>query len=167
MVTDGFPARRPTCPNWGKFICCLWLTCPGWFGMKGLLKLAPLPPPGPNFSWGICLYKLCGCACLSWLNCCKHRKNRQIYIFLQNSIISMAIKVKVAFFQKLTFVFQISQNYSRKLSWPWNLSKLFTDMGGNFHFQAQNSFLDYFFWEIWKTTLSEKKAPLVQPGCPS
>ena len=81
MVTDGFPARRPTCPNWGKFICCLWLTCPGWFGMKGLLKLAPLPPPGPNFSWGICLYKLCGCACLSWLNCCKQRKHLSNIVF--------------------------------------------------------------------------------------
>ena len=28
------------------------------------------------------------------------------------------------------------------------LNKLFTDMGGNFKFQAQDSFLEYIFWEI-------------------
>ena len=51
--------------------------------------------------------------------------------------------VKVAFFQKVRFVFQISQkNYSKKLSWAWNLNKLFTNMGGNFKFQAQDSFLE-------------------------
>ena len=37
----------------------------------------------------------------------------------------------------------ISQkNYSKKLSWAWNLNKLFTDMGKNFKFQAQDSFLE-------------------------
>ena len=48
-------------------------------------------------------------------------------------------------FQKVIFVFQISQSppqkYSKKLSWAWNLNKLFTDMGRNFKFQT----LDYFF----------------------
>ena len=34
------------------------------------------------------------------------------------------------------------KNYSKKLSWAWNLDKLFTDMGGNFKFQAQDSFLE-------------------------
>ena len=54
--------------------------------------------------------------------------------------------LKVAFFQKVRFVFQISQSpkkiISKKLSWAWNLNKLFTDMGGNFKFQAQDSFLE-------------------------
>ena len=37
----------------------------------------------------------------------------------------------------------ISQkNYSRKLSSALNLNKLFTDMGGNFKFQAEDSFLE-------------------------
>ena len=52
-------------------------------------------------------------------------------------------QVKVAFFQKVRFVCQISpKNYSKKLSWAWNLNKLFTDMGGNFKFQDQDSFLE-------------------------
>ena len=34
------------------------------------------------------------------------------------------------------------KNYNKKLSWAWNLNKLFTDMGGNFKFQAQDSFLE-------------------------
>ena len=37
-------------------------------------------------------------------------------------------------------------------------------MGGNFKFQVQDSFLEYFFFEIWRSekqiTLSEKKPPL-------
>ena len=57
----------------------------------------------------------------------------------------------MAFFQKVRFVFQISQSPNlpkrlfQKLSWTWNLNKLFTDMGGKFKFQAQDSFLEYFF----------------------
>ena len=46
-----------------------------------------------------------------------------------------------------------------------NLKKLFTDMGGNFKFQAQDSFLEYFFggdWKTWKTNLTLwKEVPLV------
>ena len=73
---------------------------------------------------------------------------------------------KGRFFQKVRFIFQISQrNYSKKSSWVWNSNKLFTDMGRNFKFQAQDSVLEYFLWEIgrfeWKILLSEKKAPLV------
>ena len=41
-------------------------------------------------------------------------------------------------------------------------------MGGNFKFQVQDSFLEYFFLEIWRSkqriALSEKKAPLVIGG---
>jgi hypothetical protein len=47
------------------------------------------------------------------------------------------------------------------------LNKLFTDMGGNLKFQAQDSFLEHFFWEIGRfekrISLSEKKAPLANP----
>ena len=53
----------------------------------------------------------------------------------------------------MRFVFQISKSqkkYPKKLSWAWK------------QFQAQDSFLEYFFWdlEIWKNfiALSEKKA---------
>ena len=47
---------------------------------------------------------------------------------------------------------QISKkNYSEKLSWAWNLNLLFTVIGGKFEFQAQDSFSEYFFLEIWKS----------------
>ena len=40
-------------------------------------------------------------------------------------------------------------------------------MGGNFKFQVQDSFLEYFFFEIWRSkkqiALSEKKPPLILP----
>ena len=40
-------------------------------------------------------------------------------------------------------------------------------MGGNFKFQVQDSFLEYFFFEIWRSekriALSEKKSPLAYP----
>ena len=39
--------------------------------------------------------------------------------------------------------------------------EVFTDMGGYFKFQAQDSFLEKFFWEILKTNLTFwKKVPL-------
>ena len=66
--------------------------------------------------------------------------------------------IKVAFFQKVWFVFQISQfqkeKYSKFLSWPWNLNLLFIVIGGKFKFQAQDRSLEYFSfwnWEVWKT----------------
>ena len=43
-------------------------------------------------------------------------------------------------------------------------------MGGNFKFQVQDSFLEYFFFEIWRSkkqnALSEKKPPL-RAYCPN
>ena len=40
----------------------------------------------------------------------------------------------------------------------------YTVIGGKFKFQAQDSFLEYFFFEIWRSekriALSEKKPPL-------
>ena len=82
-------------------------------------------------------------------------------------------QVKVAFFQKVRFVFQISQSpqkkYCKKVFWTWNLNKLFTDIGGNFKFRVQDSFFEQFFGEIGRfekqTSLSEKKTPLdILPG---
>ena len=39
-------------------------------------------------------------------------------------------------------------------------------MGGNFKFQVQDSFLEYFFFEIWRSikriALSEKKPPSIR-----
>ena len=39
-------------------------------------------------------------------------------------------------------------------------------MGGNFKFQVQDSFLEYFFFQIWRSkkriALSEKKPPLIE-----
>ena len=65
---------------------------------------------------------------------------------------------KGGFFQKVQFVFQISQSpkykYSQKLSWARNLNLLFTVIGKKFKFQGQDSFLEYFYsgdWEVWKT----------------
>ena len=49
----------------------------------------------------------------------------------------------------------------KKQSWSWNLNFPFTVVGGKFKFQAQDSFLEYFFWRFEKCiTLSEKKPPL-------
>ena len=65
--------------------------------------------------------------------------------------------VKVVFIQKVRFILKISI----LLSWAWNLNLVFTDIGGKFEFQVQDSDLEYFFLEIWKNiTHSEKKMPL-------
>ena len=49
-------------------------------------------------------------------------------------------QVKVAFFQKVRFVFQISQSPQKII--PKNYPELEIWMGGNFKFQAQDSFLE-------------------------
>ena len=57
--------------------------------------------------------------------------------------------IKVAFFQKVRFIFQIPQSPKKIIpkNYPeLNLNKLFTDMGGNFKFQAQDSFFGIIFW---------------------
>ena len=68
-------------------------------------------------------------------------------------------RLKVAFFQKVRFVFQISKkNYSKSLSWAWNLNKLFTVMGGKFKCQVQDNDL---IWQCRKQiAFSENKPPL-------
>ena len=54
--------------------------------------------------------------------------------------------IKGGFFSESEIRFSnlpISQkNYSKNLSWAWNLNKLFTVMGGNFKFQVQDSDLE-------------------------
>ena len=58
-------------------------------------------------------------------------------------------QLKVAFIQKVRFVFQIAKSlkeiYFKLLSWAWNLNLLFNVIGGKFK-QVQDSDL-----EIWKT----------------
>ena len=57
-----------------------------------------------------------------------------------------ALAIKGGFFSESAICFSNPQssnkNYSKSLSWAWNLNKLFTVMGGNFKFQAQDSFLE-------------------------
>ena len=46
------------------------------------------------------------------------------------------------------------KKYSKKLSWTWNLNFPPKTVNNKFKFQAQDSFLEYFYfedWEIWKT----------------
>ena len=83
-----------------------------------------------------------------------------------------SLSVKVAFFQKVRFVFQISKSQkkkeSKKLSWIYNFHHN-TVLGGNFKFQVGDSFLKYFFLDIWRfenrIALSEKKPPLADIVC--
>ena len=72
------------------------------------------------------------------------------------------VLLKVAFFQKVQFIFQIFQSPKKNI--PKNYPELEiqnsrpyqnTVMGGNFKFQVQDSFLGYIYiffggWEIWK-----------------
>ena len=64
-------------------------------------------------------------------------------------------QLKVAFFQKVRCVFQISKNkYSKSLSWTWNLNFLPITVNNKFKFQAQDRNLEYVYFgdlEIWKT----------------
>ena len=53
--------------------------------------------------------------------------------------------LKVAFFQKVRSIFQISQSPQKII--PKN-EKLFTDMDRNIKFQAQDSFLEYFLGDL-------------------
>jgi hypothetical protein len=71
----------------------------------------------------------------------------------------------VAFFQKVRLVFQISKSQQKNI--PKNYPELehFTVIGGKFKYQAQDSFLEYFFVEIWRSEkisshFLKKKPPL-------
>ena len=83
------------------------------------------------------------------------------------------LELKVAFFQKVQFVF-LDLQISKKKNIPKNYLELKiqnsrpyhnTVFGGNSKFQVQDSFLEYFFFKIWRSkkriSLSEKKPPLV------
>ena len=55
--------------------------------------------------------------------------------------------------------------YSKSLSWAENLSKLFLDLGGKFEFYAQDSDLEYLFWQCENPPASSDiKPPLSK--CP-
>ena len=41
----------------------------------------------------------------------------------------------------------LQHKYSKSLSWAENLNKLFTVVGGKFKFSAQDSDLEYLFWQ--------------------
>ena len=41
----------------------------------------------------------------------------------------------------------LQHKYSKSLSWAENLNKLFTVLGGKFKFSAQDSDLEYLFWQ--------------------
>ena len=52
--------------------------------------------------------------------------------------------------------------YSKSLSWAENLNKLFTDLGRKFKFSAQDSDLEYLFWQCKNPPVSsEIKPPIV------
>ena len=51
--------------------------------------------------------------------------------------------------------------YSKSLSWAKNLNKLFTVLGGKFEFSAQDSDLEYSFWQCKSSPVSsDLKSPL-------
>ena len=105
----------------------------------------------------------CVCFGLFWPK--KLHFKPKIGLFLNFMIINFLLwTLKVAFFRKwdsLIKSLNLPKNYSKILSWVWNLNKLFTDMGGNFKFQTEDSFLEYVFCEIGKfekrISLSEKR----------
>ena len=92
----------------------------------------------------------CVCFGLFWPK--KLHFKPKIGLFLNFMIINFLLwTLKVAFFRKwdsLIKSLNLPKNYSKILSWVWNLNKLFTDMGGNFKFQAQDFFWNIFFWRL-------------------
>ena len=56
--------------------------------------------------------------------------------------------------------FLLLQNeYSKSLSWAENLNKLFIDLGGKFKFSAQDSELEYLFWQCENPPVSSDLKP--------
>ena len=49
--------------------------------------------------------------------------------------------------------------YSKSLSWAENLNKLLTDLGGKFKFSAQDSDLEYLFWQRKNSPVSSDLKP--------
>ena len=54
--------------------------------------------------------------------------------------------------------------YSKSLSWAENLNKLFTVLGGKFKFSAQDSDLEYSFWQQKNTPVSSDLKPPLEEG---
>ena len=49
--------------------------------------------------------------------------------------------------------------YYKSLSWAENLNKLFTDLGGKFKFSAQDSDMEYLFWQCKNPPVSSDLKP--------
>ena len=49
--------------------------------------------------------------------------------------------------------------YPKSLFWAENLDKLFTDLGGKFKFSAQDSDLEYLFWQCKNPPVSSDIKP--------
>ena len=55
--------------------------------------------------------------------------------------------------------FRCQNKYSKSLSWAENLNKLFTVLGGKFKFSAQDSDLEYLFWQRKNSPVSSDLKP--------
>ena len=80
-------------------------------------------------------------------------------------------EIKVAFFQKVRFVFQISKSQKKNipktilsLQFEFPTSNALLLLAGNLNFMLRIVFWNIFFFEIWRSekriALSEKKPPL-------
>ena len=56
--------------------------------------------------------------------------------------------------------------YSKSLSWAENLNKFFIDLGGKFKFSAQDSDLEYLFWQCKNPSVSLGSYCLIYILCP-
>lgn len=68
-----------------------------------------------------------------------------------NKLSTRPIKLKVAVFRKCNSFFRspnLKKKYSKKLSRAWNLNFPPITLGVKSKFQAQDSFLEHFFWRI-------------------
>ena len=76
-------------------------------------------------------------------------------IFTKQTHLTFIKNIKVAFFQKVRFVFSNLQKKNTPKNYPEleihnSCPEHDTVMGGNFEFQVQDSFLKYFALEIWR-----------------
>ena len=55
--------------------------------------------------------------------------------------------------------FRCPNKYSKSLSWPENLNKLSTALGGKFKFSAQDIDLEYLFWQLKNSPVSSDLKP--------
>ena len=60
--------------------------------------------------------------------------------------------------------FHCQNKYSKPLSWAENLKKLFTVLGRKFKFSAQDSDLEYLFWQRKTSSVSSDLKPPLEVG---